>query len=253
MASQPAPPPPVATTDGPEAVLGPDGKALVPVSAPPQVRDAIVAANRIVDKPYRYGGGHGSFEDDGYDCSGTVSYALHGAGLLRRARDSSGLRTFGKRGRGTWMTISPTAATRTSSSPACASTRRGPAARGRAGRARRARAGATPFAIPPGCERARGDQLAGGRAPGPAAGAGLARLSARTGRGGGRSRPLRAVARVRRARANPGFIAGGRSEGRARGRTRTRAAGGSGASRGGGRGAGRRSRGLVAAAACDRS
>ncbi len=105
MASQPAPPPTVATTDGPEAVLGPDGKALVPVSAPPQVRDAIVAANRIVDKPYRYGGGHGSFEDDGYDCSGTVSYALHGAGLLRRARDSSGLRTFGKRGRGTWMTI----------------------------------------------------------------------------------------------------------------------------------------------------
>ncbi len=103
---EPAATPAVAFTDGPEAVIGPDGRtALVPASAPPEVRDAIAAANRIVDKPYRYGGGHGSIEDSGYDCSGTVSYALHGAGLLRVPRDSSGLMSFGSRGKGKWMTI----------------------------------------------------------------------------------------------------------------------------------------------------
>ena len=93
-------------TESPNAVLAPDGRtALVPVSAPPQVRDAIIAANKIVSKPYRYGGGHGTFDDSGYDCSGTVSYALHGAGLLGRPRDSSGLTTFGTDGAGRWMTI----------------------------------------------------------------------------------------------------------------------------------------------------
>jgi cell wall-associated NlpC family hydrolase len=93
-------------TDGPNAVLGPDGRsALVPVSAPAPVRDAIAAANRIVTRPYRYGGGHGSFEDGGYDCSGTVSYALHGAGLLATPRDSGGLTSFGADGPGRWMTV----------------------------------------------------------------------------------------------------------------------------------------------------
>lgn len=93
-------------TDSPRAVLAPDGRtALVPASAPQQVRDAILAANKIVTRPYRYGGGHGSFEDSGYDCSGAVSYALHGAGLLGAPRDSSGLTTFGGSGPGKWMTI----------------------------------------------------------------------------------------------------------------------------------------------------
>jgi Putative peptidoglycan binding domain len=90
---------------GERAVLNEDGTASAPASAPQPVKDAIAAANRIVDKPYKYGGGHGEFEDDGYDCSGTVSYALHGAGLLKRARDSSGLRTFGESGEGQWMTV----------------------------------------------------------------------------------------------------------------------------------------------------
>jgi hypothetical protein len=76
------------------------------VSAPAQVRDAILAANRIVDKPYRYGGGHGAgFEHAGYDCSGTVSYALHGAALLGVPRDSGGLTTFGADGPGRWITV----------------------------------------------------------------------------------------------------------------------------------------------------
>jgi peptidoglycan hydrolase-like protein with peptidoglycan-binding domain len=93
-------------TDAPNAVLAPDGRtALVPVSAPAQVRDAILAANRIVGKPYRWGGGHGSFEDGGYDCSGAVSYALNGAGLLGAPRDSGGLTTFGAAGPGQWMTV----------------------------------------------------------------------------------------------------------------------------------------------------
>ena len=94
-------------TDSPTAVIAPDGRtALVPLSAPAQVRDAIAAANRIVTKPYRYGGGHGAgFEDAGYDCSGTVSYALHGAGLLRTPRDSGALTTFGADGPGQWMTV----------------------------------------------------------------------------------------------------------------------------------------------------
>jgi len=97
---------PAAETDGARAVLGPDGRtALAPASAPQPVKDAIAAANRIVDRPYRYGGGHGRWEDTGYDCSGTVSYALHGAGLLDRSRDSTGFESYGRKGRGEWITI----------------------------------------------------------------------------------------------------------------------------------------------------
>jgi cell wall-associated NlpC family hydrolase len=93
-------------TDGPTAEIGPDGRtALAPAAAPQAVKDAIAAANRIVDKPYRYGGGHGRWEDSGYDCSGTVSYALHGGGLLNRPRTSGGFETFGRAGKGEWITI----------------------------------------------------------------------------------------------------------------------------------------------------
>jgi hypothetical protein len=92
--------------DGPTAVLAEDGRtALAPRSAPQAVKDAIAAANRITRKPYRYGGGHGRWEDSGYDCSGAVSYALHGAGLLGRARDSSGFESYGKAGDGEWITV----------------------------------------------------------------------------------------------------------------------------------------------------
>lgn len=89
-----------------QAVISPDGlTATVPATAPPQVRDAIVAANRIVGKPYRWGGGHARVEDDGYDCSGTVSYALIGGGLLDGPLDSSGLTRFGEAGPGAWITV----------------------------------------------------------------------------------------------------------------------------------------------------
>jgi hypothetical protein len=91
---------------GDRAVIGPDGRtAIPPDSAPQQVKDAIYAANRITDKPYRYGGGHGDWEDSGYDCSGAVSYALHGGDLLDRPLDSSGLARWGQAGAGEWITV----------------------------------------------------------------------------------------------------------------------------------------------------
>ena len=65
----------------------------------------IAAANRIARKPYRYGGGHRDFRDVGYDCSGSISYALHGGGLLRSPLDSSGFMTYGVAGRGRHITI----------------------------------------------------------------------------------------------------------------------------------------------------
>ena len=86
--------------------LAPDGRtAIAPAGAPEAVVDAVAAANRLTRKPYKWGGGHGRWRDSGYDCSGTVSYVLHAAGLLRIARDSSGLMRFGKRGRGAWISI----------------------------------------------------------------------------------------------------------------------------------------------------
>jgi hypothetical protein len=72
---------------------------------PLAVRRVIAAANRIAHKPYKYGGGHGRWNDTGYDCSGSVSYALHGGGLLDVALPSSALMSYGARGRGRYITI----------------------------------------------------------------------------------------------------------------------------------------------------
>jgi len=72
---------------------------------PITVRRVIAAASRIAHKPYRYGGGHQSFTDSGYDCSGSVSYALHGGGLLGSPRDSSGFMSYGSPGPGRHITI----------------------------------------------------------------------------------------------------------------------------------------------------
>ena len=65
----------------------------------------IEAGNKIASKPYRYGGGHGRWRDSGYDCSGSVSYALHGAGLLDTPLDSTGFMSWGERGKGDWVSI----------------------------------------------------------------------------------------------------------------------------------------------------
>ncbi len=88
-----------------DATLNSDGTATAPASAPLPVQEMIAAANEIATKPYRYGGGHGDWDDTGYDCSGSVSYALHGAGLLSVPRDSTDLETFGQAGKGQWVTI----------------------------------------------------------------------------------------------------------------------------------------------------
>src|SRR3712207_4057228 len=90
---------------GPTATIGPDGLASAPAGAPQQVVDAIAAANRIIGKPYKYGGGHGKVEDSGYDCSGTVSYALIGAKLLKSPLDSSSFMRWGEAGPGAWITV----------------------------------------------------------------------------------------------------------------------------------------------------
>jgi hypothetical protein len=83
-----------------------NGVAYAPDQAPDQVKQAIWAANQIVGMPYRLGGGHRfGFTDHAYDCSGTVSFAMHGAGLLARPRDSSSFLRFGARGPGLWITV----------------------------------------------------------------------------------------------------------------------------------------------------
>lgn len=92
------------TVPGSRAVLR-NGVAYAPASAPASVKSAIWAANQIRHKPYVWGGGHGSLNDSGYDCSGTVSYALHHAGLLGAPIASNDFLRYGQRGRGRWITV----------------------------------------------------------------------------------------------------------------------------------------------------
>jgi hypothetical protein len=79
--------------------------ALAPPSAPDSIKQMIVAANLIVGQPYRLGGGHGSWRSRGYDCSGAVSYALAGAGLLQAPLTSGQFMSYGIPGPGRWLTI----------------------------------------------------------------------------------------------------------------------------------------------------
>jgi len=79
--------------------------ALAPADAPEEVKQAISAANQIVGKPYIWGGGHASWYSKGYDCSGSVSYALGGAGLLAAPVSSGQLEHWGKPGPGRWITV----------------------------------------------------------------------------------------------------------------------------------------------------
>ena len=81
------------------------GLAVPPAGAPPEVVAVIDAANQIVRMPYRYGGGHQDFVDSGYDCSGSVSFALHGANFVASPLDSSSFMGWGMSGRGKWITV----------------------------------------------------------------------------------------------------------------------------------------------------
>jgi peptidoglycan hydrolase-like protein with peptidoglycan-binding domain len=82
-----------------------NGLAVAPSNAPAAVKAVIAAGNRIAFKPYIYGGGHGSWNAAGYDCSGSVSYALHGGGLISSPEDSGSLESYGSSGGGRWITI----------------------------------------------------------------------------------------------------------------------------------------------------
>jgi cell wall-associated NlpC family hydrolase len=91
------------TQAGKAALVG--GRAIAPLNAPAMVKRVIAAANHIRATPYVWGGGHGSFTSTGYDCSGAVSYALHGGKLLSTPLTSGSLETFGEAGPGRWITI----------------------------------------------------------------------------------------------------------------------------------------------------
>jgi hypothetical protein len=98
---EPPPPPPE------EATLV-SGRVIAPASAPRRVKRVIEAANRLVEKPYIYGGGHRPFSsrlDRGYDCSGAVSYALYGGRFLRSPLPSGSLMSWGSDGPGDWITV----------------------------------------------------------------------------------------------------------------------------------------------------
>jgi cell wall-associated NlpC family hydrolase len=82
-----------------------DGLAAAPEGAPAAIQEMIWAGNELIGLPYIYGGGHGSFVSPGYDCSGTVSFALHGAALLATPEDSSEFEAWGSHGVGRWVTI----------------------------------------------------------------------------------------------------------------------------------------------------
>ena len=81
------------------------GLAAAPMSAPAAVQQIVWAGNQLIGLPYIYGGGHGSFVSPGYDCSGTVSFALHGAALLPAPMDSSEFMGWGEHGVGQWVTV----------------------------------------------------------------------------------------------------------------------------------------------------
>ena len=98
---QPPPPPPEEAT-----LVG--GRVIAPATAPRRVKRVIEAANRLVEKPYIYGGGHKPFSsllDSGYDCSGAVSYALYGGRFLRSPLHSGALMDWGEEGPGEWITV----------------------------------------------------------------------------------------------------------------------------------------------------
>jgi cell wall-associated NlpC family hydrolase len=90
---------------GPRARVRPDGTAVAPDNAPEVVKRVILAGNAIAKFPYKWGGGHGAWRDNGYDCSGSVSFALAGAGLLDRPLTSGLLAGYGRPGPGRWITI----------------------------------------------------------------------------------------------------------------------------------------------------
>jgi hypothetical protein len=94
-----------ACTPTAKARLLPTGQLVPPASAPPKVKAVIAAANKIRTKPYIFGGGHARWWDKGYDCSGSVSYALHGGDFLESPLPSGSLEKWGMAGEGRWISV----------------------------------------------------------------------------------------------------------------------------------------------------
>jgi hypothetical protein len=92
-------------TTGKRAAVLSNGEAAAPFDAPQTVIDVVQAANEIARTPYRWGGGHSAWRDKGYDCSGSVSFALAAAGLLGSPLDSTAFMRYGAAGPGRWITI----------------------------------------------------------------------------------------------------------------------------------------------------
>ena len=95
----------IGRTDITKATALPNGIALPPLDAPVEVKQIIEAGNIIARSPYKWGGGHGKWLDNGYDCSGSVSFALAAAGLLEGPMASGPLMSWGEPGKGKWVTI----------------------------------------------------------------------------------------------------------------------------------------------------
>jgi hypothetical protein len=106
LASCQAPAPPYRYTfePGKTAILTPKG-AMVPTTAPEPVKRMVAAGNAIQGRPYIYGGGHRTFYERGYDCSGTASFLLHEAGLINCSMASDEFRSYGEPGPGEWVTL----------------------------------------------------------------------------------------------------------------------------------------------------
>ncbi len=92
-------------SEGEQARITEEGFAVAPANAPQAVKVLIAAGNEIAHKPYKYGGGHGQWEDDGYDCSGSVSYALYKAGIVDSSMPSGGYMNWAQAGEGDWVTV----------------------------------------------------------------------------------------------------------------------------------------------------
>jgi hypothetical protein len=93
------------TAPGARARMTSNGLAIPPAAAPARVKAVIRAGNKIAKKPYKWGGGHALLEDSGYDCSGSVSFTLRKARLMTASLASTGFMSWGRRGRGEWITI----------------------------------------------------------------------------------------------------------------------------------------------------
>jgi cell wall-associated NlpC family hydrolase len=100
-----APPPADRVTPGRKVKIDSEGFARAPADAPRAVRRAVAAGNKIAKTPYKWGGGHGHWKDSGYDCSGSVSYALHGGRLVDSPMVSGDFGDWGRHGRGRWISV----------------------------------------------------------------------------------------------------------------------------------------------------